>query len=118
MKGVFYIIEPQIGFGYSQRSNAKSQMGITLGFRFATAITPNRTTWKYQGRDVFGAPDAGPVGSMMRVQIGIGDFRLMGRYGITNSCTDWQSASARRGRAGRKLSGCARVYAKTSLHGR
>ena len=79
LTGTFFIIEPAIGLDYLVLANTNSHMGFTIGFRVATAITPNRTTWKYKGRDVFGSPDAGPAGAQIRLQFGIGGFRLASR---------------------------------------
>ena len=79
LTGTYYIIEPAIGVDYLVLANNTSHMGLTLGLRIATAITPNRTTWKYKGHDVFGSPDAGPAGAQIRLQFGVGGFRLGAR---------------------------------------
>jgi hypothetical protein len=57
------------------RSDA-SHIGVTFGIRIGTTISPHRTSWSYEGRNVVGAPDAGPVGSFLRLTLGIGGFKL------------------------------------------
>lgn len=79
LTGTFYILEPALGVDYLVLANNDSHIGLTLGLRVSTAITPNRTTWKYKGRDVFGSPDAGPAGAQIRLQFGVGGFRLAAR---------------------------------------
>jgi opacity protein-like surface antigen len=76
MKGSYILVQPGIGFDYLLLRSAKDHLGITLGLRFSTAISPNRTTWTYQGREVFGGPDAGPVGTSIRLVFGVGGFRF------------------------------------------
>lgn len=79
LTGTFFILEPALGVDYLVLANTDSHIGLTIGFRVATAITPNRTTWKYKGRDVFGSPDAGPAGAQICLQFGVGGFRLASR---------------------------------------
>ena len=79
LTGTYFIIAPAIGVDYLVLANNDSHVGLTVGFHIATAISPNRTTWKYKGRDVFGAPDAGPAGAQIRLQFGVGGFRLAAR---------------------------------------
>ena len=77
--GTYFILAPSLGADYLVLANTDSHIGLTLGFRVTSAITPNRTTWKYKGRDVFGAPDGGPAGAQIRLQFGVGGFRLAPR---------------------------------------
>ena len=76
MKGSYILVQPGVGFDYLLLRNQKDRFGITLGMRFSTNLSPNRTTWKYQGRDVYGGPDVGPVGTSFRLIFGIGGYRL------------------------------------------
>ncbi len=74
--GSYYLMQPGIAVDYLVLRDTNSRVGVTLGLRLGTSITPNRTTWQYRGRDVFGAPDAGPVGPSMRLIFGIGGFKM------------------------------------------
>jgi opacity protein-like surface antigen len=74
--GTYIMVQPGVGLDYLFLRNATAGLGITLGLRFSQAITPNRTTWTYQKREVFGAPDAAPTGGTLRVQVGIGGFKV------------------------------------------
>jgi opacity protein-like surface antigen len=74
--GTYVMVQPGIGFDYLFLRNPTAGVGITIGLRFSQAITPNRTTWTYQKREVFGAPDAAPTGGTLRVQVGIGGFKV------------------------------------------
>jgi hypothetical protein len=76
INGSYVMIQPGLGFDYLALRDDKSHVGLVLGLRFSTAITPNRTTWTYQGRSVYGAPDAAPVGAMLRLVFGVGGFRM------------------------------------------
>lgn len=76
MKGSYILVQPGLGFDYLLLRNQKDRFGLTLGLRFSTNLSPNRTTWKYQGREVYGGPDAGPVGTSFRLVFGIGGYRL------------------------------------------
>jgi len=76
MKGSYVMVQPGLAIDVLMLRSEKSHIGLTLGLRFASAITPNRTTWQYKGQDVFGGPDLGPSGGTMRVIAGIGGFRL------------------------------------------
>jgi hypothetical protein len=74
--GSYLMFQPGLGFDYLALSGDNSHHGWVLGLRLSTGITPHRTTWTYQGRSVYGAPDAAPVGTMIRVVFGIGGFRM------------------------------------------
>ncbi len=74
--GSYLMFQPGLGFDYLALRGDKSHVGWVLGLRFSTAITPHRTTWTYQGRSVYGAPDAAPAGAMLRVMFGVGGFRM------------------------------------------
>jgi hypothetical protein len=76
INGTYTVLQPAIGLDYLMLNSDKSHMGLTFGLRFGTTISPHRTAWSYEGRDVVGAPDAGPVGSFLRLSLGIGGFRL------------------------------------------
>ena len=77
MTGRYVIVQPGLAIDYLMLRDDHSSMGVTFGLRLASAISPNRTTWSYSGRDVFGGPDAGPTGGVIRVLIGIGGFNLV-----------------------------------------
>ena len=79
MSGFYILVQPGIGFDYLVLRNEKDHVGISLGLRVTTAISPHRTTWKYMGNEVFGGPDAGPTGSSIRLSLGIGGFRVGGK---------------------------------------
>ncbi len=79
MTGFYVLVQPGIGFDYLVLRNDKDHVGISLGVRVTTAISPHRTTWKYMGNEVFGGPDAGPTSSSIRLSLGIGGFRLGGK---------------------------------------
>jgi len=74
--GTYVMVQPGVGFDYLALRSNEQHVGIVLGVRFSSAITPNRTTWKYAGRSVFGAPDTAPKGAMLRLVFGIGGFKL------------------------------------------
>ncbi len=76
LSGQYVIVQPGLGLDYLLLQDKKSQRGFTLGLRFSTSIKPHRTTWTYQGREVFGGPDAGPLGTSIRLVFGIGGFRF------------------------------------------
>lgn len=76
VKGTYVMVQPGIGIDYLALNDDKSTMGLMIGLHIASAITPNRTTWTYGGRTLFGGPDVGPVGGMVRLVVGIGGFRL------------------------------------------
>lgn len=76
LTGSYSVFQPGIGLDYLMLRSEKSQMGVTFGIRFGTTISPHRTAWSYEGRNVVGAPDAGPVGSFLRLSLGIGGFKL------------------------------------------
>ena len=74
--GSYSVFQPGIGADYLMLRSKASHVGVTFGFRFGTTISPHRTAWTYEGRNVVGAPDAGPVGSFLRLSLGIGGFKL------------------------------------------
>jgi hypothetical protein len=76
LNGSYVIFQPGLGFDYIALRDDRSRIALTLGLRISTAVTPNRTTWTYQGRSVYGAPDTAPVGPMLRLVFGIGGFRM------------------------------------------
>jgi opacity protein-like surface antigen len=76
IKGSYILVQPGLGFDYLLLRSQKDRLGLTLGIRFSTNLSPNRTTWKYQGREVYGGPDVGPVGTSFRLVFGIGGYRL------------------------------------------
>lgn len=76
LTGTYTIFQPSLGVDYLMLRTAQSHMGVTFGMRIGTSISPHRTSWTYQGRDVVGAPDAGPVGGFLRLSVGIGGFKL------------------------------------------
>ncbi len=76
MKGSYVLLVPGIGFDYLILPSDTRHIGLTVGIRLASSISPNRTTWKYDGRDVVGAPDAGPTGRQLRLIFGAGGFRM------------------------------------------
>lgn len=75
--GSYVMVQPGVGFDYLALRGDKQHVGLVLGVRFSSAITPNRTSWTYAGRSVFGAPDVAPKGAMLRVVFGVGGFRLI-----------------------------------------
>jgi hypothetical protein len=77
LTGSYSVFQPGIGLDYLMLRSDKSQVGVTFGLRFGTTISPHRTEWSYLGRNVVGAPDAGPVGSFLRVSLGVGGFKLL-----------------------------------------
>ena len=76
LTGSYSVFQPAVGVDYLMLRSAKSHVGVTFGLRFGTTISPHRTAWSYEGRNVVGAPDAGPVGSFLRLSLGIGGFKL------------------------------------------
>ena len=74
--GTYVMVQPGVGFDYLALRSNQQHVGFVLGVRFSSAITPNRTSWKYAGRSVFGAPDTAPKGAMLRLVFGIGGFKL------------------------------------------
>lgn len=79
--GSYFLVQPGVAVDVLLLRQTTSQLGVTLGLRFASAISPNRTTWKYLGRTVFGGPDVGPTGGVVRILAGIGGFRMGGAPG-------------------------------------
>ncbi|MFI5231324.1 MAG: hypothetical protein ACHQSE_02305 [Gemmatimonadales bacterium] len=77
LTGSYTVFQPALGVDYLMLRTNESHMGVTFGLRFGTTISPHRTSWTYEGRDVVGAPDAGPVGGFLRVSVGIGGFKLI-----------------------------------------
>lgn len=80
--GSYVIVQPAVAIDFLILRQTTSRIGMTLGLRMASAISPNRTSWKYKGREVFGGPDVGPTGGVVRVVLGIGGFRLGTSGGI------------------------------------
>lgn len=75
--GKYFMVQPGLGFDYLMLAdNPTSHFGVTLGIRFATIITPNRTPWTYRGHEVFGGPTFQPSGGTLRLIVGIGGFKL------------------------------------------
>ena len=54
----------------------QSHVGVTFGHPDRHVVSPHLTDWSYEGRTVVNGPDAGPVGTFVRLTIGIGGFRL------------------------------------------
>ncbi|MEA3245947.1 MAG: hypothetical protein U9Q74_07295 [Gemmatimonadota bacterium] len=79
MKGRYVLVQPGLAVDYLVLRDTKSSLGLTIGVRLGSNISPNRTTWTYGGRTVYGGPDAGPTGGTFRIVAGIGGFRLAGR---------------------------------------
>ncbi|MBM4194693.1 MAG: hypothetical protein FJ202_09995 [Gemmatimonadetes bacterium] len=79
MTGSYVIVQPGLAVDVFLPRDKTSSLALTLGIRFSSPLSPNRTKWKYEGREVFGGPDLGPVGGNVRVVMGIGGFRLAGR---------------------------------------
>jgi hypothetical protein len=77
LTGAYSVFQPGISVDYLMLRSEKSHVGVTFGFRFGTTVSPHRTSWSYDGRNVVGAPDAGPVGSFLRLSLGIGGFKLV-----------------------------------------
>ncbi|HVZ49821.1 MAG TPA: hypothetical protein VG916_13630 [Gemmatimonadaceae bacterium] len=76
MTGSYTMVQPGLAIDYIVLPTNSTTMGVTFGLRLASAISPNRTTWKYGGQTVFGGPDLGPTGGVIRVLVGFGGFRL------------------------------------------
>ena len=76
MVGTYYVVQPGLGVDYLALNSSNSHVGVTFGLRVGTSISPHRTTWTYRGNDVFGAPDASPVGATARIIFGIGGFKM------------------------------------------
>jgi hypothetical protein len=76
LSGSYSVFQPAIGADYLMLRSDASHIGVTFGIRLGTTISPHRTSWSYEGRNVVGAPDAGPVGSFLRLTLGIGGFKL------------------------------------------
>jgi hypothetical protein len=81
MKGAYVMVQPGLRIDFLLLRESTSRGGVVLGFHASSALSPNRTTWTYKGREVFGGPDLGPVGGMVRLVAGIGGFRLGGAPG-------------------------------------
>ena len=76
LTGSYSVFQPGVGLDYLMLRSDHSHIGVTFGLRMGTTISPHRTTWSYQGRNVVGSPDAGPVGGFLRLSLGIGGFKL------------------------------------------
>jgi hypothetical protein len=77
LTGSYTVFQPALGVDYLLLRTKESHMGVTFGVRVGTTISPHRTSWTYEGKDVVGAPDAGPVGGFVRLSVGIGGFKLV-----------------------------------------
>ena len=77
LTGTYTVFQPALGVDYLMLRTKESHMGVTFGLRVGTTISPHRTSWTYEGRNVVGAPDAGPVGGFLRLSVGIGGFKLV-----------------------------------------
>lgn len=78
INGSYLMVQPGMAVDFLMLNQTEDRIGLTLGVRFTSMISPNRTTWTYQGREVFGGPDSGPTGGSVRVLVGIGGFRMGG----------------------------------------
>lgn len=76
MTASYVMVQPGLALDFIVLRSDASNLGMTLGMRMASAITPNRSTWRYAGREVFGGPDLGPAGGSFRIVVGIGGFRI------------------------------------------
>jgi hypothetical protein len=76
IKGSYFVMQPSIAADFLVLRSTESRLGLTLGVHFSSPISPNRTKWTYQGRDVFNGPDVGPSGGSLRLVAGVGGFRL------------------------------------------
>ena len=76
MTASYVIVQPGVALDLIVLRSDASTLGLTLGLRMTSSITPNRSTWRYEGREVFGGPDLGPSGGSFRVVVGIGGFRI------------------------------------------
>lgn len=75
--GNYIMVQPGFGVDYLVlKDDNSSRLGLTVGIRFGSAITPNRTQWKYRGHEVFGGPTFQPSGTTLRILVGIGGFRM------------------------------------------
>lgn len=74
--GSYVMVQPGLAVDFLVLSQSDKTMGLTLGVRFSSVLSPNRTSWTYKGRDVFGGPDTGPTGGSVKVVLGIGGFRM------------------------------------------
>lgn len=77
LTGTYTIFQPSVGVDYLMLRTTQSHVGVTFGLRIGTSISPHRTSWTYEGHDVAGAPDAGPVGGFLRLSVGVGGFKLI-----------------------------------------
>ncbi|MDQ8165261.1 MAG: hypothetical protein P3A28_05830 [Gemmatimonadota bacterium] len=78
IEGSYLMVQPGMAVDFLMLRQTVDRVGLTLGVRFSSLISPNRTTWTYEGRTVFGGPDAGPTGGSVRVLVGVGGFRMGG----------------------------------------
>lgn len=76
--GSYVMVQPGLAVDFLVLNQTAQTMGLTLGVRFSSVLSPNRTSWTYEGRDVFGGPDTGPTGGSVKVILGIGGFRMGG----------------------------------------
>jgi hypothetical protein len=77
----YVIVQPGFALDFLNIPSTDGHVGVTMGLRVSSSISPHRATWTYQGHSVFGGPDLGPVGGSIRLVGGIGGFRLAGSPG-------------------------------------
>lgn len=71
-KATYLLFEPSVGADWLVLRSVGDRMGLTIGARLGTKISPNRATWRLDGRKVIGGPDVGPDGAWLRLTAGIG----------------------------------------------
>ncbi len=76
--GSYLMVQPGLAVDFLILNQTSQTIGLTLGVRFSSVLSPNRTSWTYQGRDVFGGPDTGPTAGSVKVILGVGGFRMGG----------------------------------------
>jgi hypothetical protein len=76
--GSYVMVQPGVAVDFLVLNQTSQTIGLTLGVRFSSVLSPNRTSWTYNGRDVFGGPDTGPTGGSVKVILGVGGFRMGG----------------------------------------
>jgi opacity protein-like surface antigen len=81
LKASYFMVQPGLRVDFLLLPQTDSRIGAVLGLHMSSSLSPNRTTWKYEGRNVFGGPDLGPSGGTFRLVMGLGGFRLGGAPG-------------------------------------
>ncbi len=76
--GSYLMVQPGVAVDFLVLNQESQTLGLTLGLRLSSVLSPNRTSWTYQGREVFGGPDTGPVGGSIKVILGVAGFRMGG----------------------------------------